>query len=593
MEETEEIKRRINIVDFINEFVPLKKAGRNFKALCPFHAEKTPSFIVSPERQTWHCFGGCQEGGDILKFLMKWENIDFLEALRILAKKAGVKLTFRPEVTERERLKERIYEINHLTSEFYHYLLLNHPSGKLALKYVLDRGLTQEALKLFKLGYAPNLWEGLIKYLAKKGYSYELMDKAGLIIPSESGGFYDRFRGRLIFTLKDNRGNVVGFSGRILQEGVKEAKYINTPETPVYIKGNLLYGLDITREAIKKEGAAVIVEGEFDLLSSYQAGVENVVAIKGSALTEGQVALLRRYTENILLSLDMDLAGDAAARRGIEIADGAGLNIKVVMIPVGKDPDECIRKDPNLWKKSLDEAVPVFDFIIDSASSRFDSKTAEGKRKISEDTLPFLAKIANPVVQSHYLKALSQKLEVSEEGVGLALRQYTEREKTPFLPSPPLSPKVKREQLLEEYLLSLILKTEGTKEFVEIFKTLSEEDFSSPPLGKIWNILSTVFAKEKKFKIQKFCQEIPKELLPIVDRLYLAPLGEATKKEIEATIKEIKKLYLQRKIKELSTKVREEENLDKKSLKRLSEELKSISLLLKENIAVPKQNVRF
>lgn len=582
MEETEEIKRRLNIVDFINEYLPLKKAGRNFKALCPFHAEKTPSFIVSPERQTWHCFGSCQEGGDVFRFLMKWENIEFLEALRILAKKTGVPLTFRPEVTEREKLKEKIYEVNHLASEFYHFLLLKHPLGKTALTYVLARGLTKETLALFKLGFAPNLWEGLIKYLTKKGYSYDLMDKAGLIVPLESGGFYDRFRGRLMFTLKDNRENVVGFSGRTLKEDAKEAKYINTPETPVYIKGNLLYGLDITREAIKKEKAAVIVEGEFDLLSSYQAGVKNVVAIKGSALTEGQVSLLRRYTENILLSFDTDIAGDAASRRGIETADRAGLNIKVIKLLGEKDPDECIKKDPGLWRKSIAQASPVFDFLIDSAFLRFKGETAEAKKKISGEVLPFLAKIVSPVVQSHYLKNLSRRLEVSEESLHLALDQYLKLGVAAAPKILKVKPGLKREELLEEYLLSLVLKLEETKEFFELLKNLSAEDFTSPSLAKIWNILLTFLSQEKKFKIQNFCQEVPKELLPIVDRLYLTPLEEPAKKEVETAIKEIKRLSLQGKIQDLSKKMKEKESLNKEEWEKLCQEFQNLSLLLKK-----------
>jgi DNA primase len=312
-DQREEIKQKIDIVDLISEYVPLKKIGRNLKANCPFHSEKTPSFYVSPERQIWHCFG-CNLGGDVYSFLMQIENIEFVEALRILAKKAGVALTeFVP--TQTSELKDRLYEINHLAAEFFNYILTSHLLGKEALSYVSGRGVTKDSISAFKIGYAPKSWDSLLRFLRdKKGYKESEIEQAGLAVRSERGSYYDRFRGRLMFSLRDIRGNVVGFSGRVLDPEAKEAKYINSPETPIYIKGNLLYGLEVTKGVIRKEGTAVVVEGELDLISSYQAGVANVCAIKGSALTDAQVKLLKRIAGTIILSLDADLAGDAAAR---------------------------------------------------------------------------------------------------------------------------------------------------------------------------------------------------------------------------------------------------------------------------------------
>ena len=274
----------------------------------------------------------CGKGGSVIDFVMENERVDFVEALTSLAEKAGVKLERRMADTPEAKLKEKIIAANHLASEYYHYLLTKHVIGEKARSYLKNRGVTEKTITSFSLGYSANSWDGLLKYLKKKGFDESLLDQAGLIVSSHRGG-YDRFRGRVMFTLKDHRGNVVGFSGRLLDPDAKEAKYINTSETLVYSKSNVLYGLDVTKAAIQKEGEAIVMEGEFDVISSFQAGVGNAVAIKGSALTEGHVNLLRRFADRLILSLDSDVAGDAAARRGIEIADRAGLDLRVASMP--------------------------------------------------------------------------------------------------------------------------------------------------------------------------------------------------------------------------------------------------------------------
>src|SRR3989344_4754700 len=256
MSDIDEVKTRTNIIDIIGARVTLKKAGRHFKALCPFHSEKTPSFIVSPERQSWKCFG-CGKGGSVIDFVMEHDHVDFLEALESLAEKAGVKLTRRHDETPESKLKQRIFEANHLASEYYHFLLTKHVVGENARSYLKTRGVSDKTIKTFMLGYSPNSWDGLLNYLKKKGYDEKLLEHAGLTVSSGRGG-YDRFRGRVMFTLKDHRGNTVGFSGRLLDPDAKEAKYINTSETLVYSKSNVLYGLDVTKAAIQKEGEAII-----------------------------------------------------------------------------------------------------------------------------------------------------------------------------------------------------------------------------------------------------------------------------------------------------------------------------------------------
>ncbi len=569
-DQLDEIKGKIDIVPFISEYLPLKKAGRNFKALCPFHAEKSPSFIVSPERQIWHCFG-CQKGGDIFGFLMAMENLEFPEALEILAKRAGVKLVTSFQASEQAKLKDKIFKINHLAGEFYHYLLLNHKAGKPALDYVLGRGVSKKSMETFSLGWAPNQWDALLKFLTKKGFTFNELETAGLIIKSANtqapgSKYYDRFRGRLMFTLKDQRGNVVGFAGRTLDPQTTEAKYINTPETPVYIKGNVLYGLEVTKEAIKKEDKAVVVEGEFDLISSFQSGVANVVAIKGSALTEGQVNLLKRFTQNIILALDMDLAGDAAARRGIEIADNAGLSIKVVKLPEGKDPDECARTDSSLWLRAVKNALPFFDFLLDSAVSRHGQETAEGKKRIGDEVIPILARIANPIVQAHYLSKLANLLSVSEEVISETAKKMVKKgELAQVSPSTTAAVKAPRQQFLEEELLAMILQSEDPHAFLDDSSAddlLMTDELFGETRKKIFLKIKEYLKKEPKFKIDNFVKSLPAELVPTVDRLYLLDLGglledkKLGEKERKKTTIEIKKIALREKLLLLSQKLK-------------------------------------
>lgn len=582
-DQVEQIRQKIDIVSFISEYLPLKKAGRNFKALCPFHSEKTSSFVVSPERQIWHCFGGCQTGGDIFGFLMRLENVEFGEALKILAQRAGIKLLdFRPSPAQ--KLKEKIYEINHLVSEFYHYLLLNHSSGKTAQDYLLSRGMSQKSMRLFKLGWAPRVGEGLSKFLLKKGYESWEIDQAGVAIKGQAGEWRDRFFNRIIFTLKDARGNVVGFSGRVLPES-EMAKYINTPETLAYHKGDLLYGLEITREAVKKAESAIIVEGELDAILSYQAGVDNVVATKGTALTESQIRLLKRFTENASLALDMDLAGNLAARRAVEMADLAGLNLKVIQLRQGKDPAEAIKKDPKLWFAAVKKAQPVWDWLILKAWEKYQGEGVFGKKKLGEEVLPFLGRIQNEIVKTHYLRKLAKILEVSEAAVREELVKITKSEKEVAVP---VKVRQTRQELLEQYFLGLLLQSEGPQGAWEHLKTafpnweLEEEDFTLLARQKIFLHLKLALAQEAAFQIEKLTRHLPQEILAVFDRLYLQDLGEMAEEKKLAELKkaalEIKKLTLKRKLEEIFQKLKSQ---GEKELPNLNQEFNRLSLLLK------------
>lgn len=583
MTDAELVKSKIDIVSFISDYTKLKKTGRNFKALCPFHSEKTPSFIVSPERQTWYCFGACNEGGDVISFLQKWENIDFLEALKILSKKAGVKLqSYTP--SDSSKTKEKLYEINHLASEYYYYLLTKHKTGKRALEYLHSRGIKDRTVKTFKLGYAPKSWESTMKFLQNKGYKKQEMLNAGLLIKSDRGTYYDRFRGRVIFALFDPRGNIVGFSGRKLEEKDKEAKYINTPETPIYHKRETLYGFNITRDAIRKKDKAIVVEGEFDLLASFQIGVSNIVAIKGSALTQDQIMLLSRYTQNLLLALDSDIAGNEAAKKGIEIADSKGMSVQVVELLEDKDPADCIEKSPHLWKKSIKKAVPVFDFVINTAFKKYDKNDILGKKKIGDEVFPFLAKITNPIIRSHYVKILSLQLEVTEESVDLAISKVAKGKKQNVRSKIDKIKPTDRDRVLEEHLLSLILQGEDPKaSLTKALKVLDIADFKNSAVAKIIDILDRFFKKRENLDVEKLNKAISEELSPTFDRCYMTDQSKILdnekiyQKELEKVIFEVKKLSLRKRASEISTKIdKEEKEGRKKSINKLKKELNMV-----------------
>lgn len=540
MSDIDEVKGRTNIVDVISARVNLKKAGRHWKALCPFHSEKTPSFIVSPERQMWKCFG-CGKGGSVIDFVMEYEHVDFVEALTTLAEKAGVKLERRMADTPEAKLKEKLYAANHLASEYYHYVLTRHAIGEKARVYLKTRGVTDKTIKTFALGYSPNSWDGLLTYLKKKGYDEALLEKAGLIVPSGRGG-YDRFRGRVMFTLKDHRGNVVGFSGRLLDPDAKEAKYINTSETPVYSKGSVLYGLDVTKPAITKEAEAIVTEGEFDVISSFQAGVGNVVAIKGSAFTEGHVNLLRRFAQRLTFALDSDLAGDAAARRGIEIADRAGLDIRVATMPTGKDPDEAARENPGMFKKALKAAEPIYDYLIASATKRFDPNDAFGKRKISDELLAVIAKIDNPIVQGHYVKKLASVLGVTQDAVSDGMRKVVRTQAIAPRDETVVKPSRSRQENLELYVLAILLQGKT----IELWDDVKESEWSVPAVGQIIEYLKHYLKENTVFLIKDFADRLPKELLPTLDEAFLWDIAD--EKAWTNALVELKRAGIRRKI---------------------------------------------
>lgn len=402
------------IHDVVSEYLSLKKSGRNYLGLCPFHAEKTPSFTVNTEKQIFHCFG-CGDGGNVFGFIMRQQNLAFPEAVRYLAGRGGVAIpeTLPPAQRERKQEKERLKEANDAAVDFYRRNLQS-PAGRPAMKYLLGRGVTEETIKVFSLGFALPSWEGLVRALQAKGFKEEELQKAGLAVPRSGGGSIDRFRNRVLFPIADTQGGVVGFGGRILGEG--EPKYLNSPETPLYHKSRVLYGFGQAREAIRKEGFGVAVEGYFDCITAHQAELRNVVATSGTALTPGHLKLMQRFSERWTVVFDGDAAGIRAAKRSLELFIVEGLIARCVLLPGGEDPDTFIRdKGIEAFRKLLDGAESLMEFFIRQTVRDYPTTTIEGKVAAVREVVPLLAKVKGRVEQAEYISLAAHRLGVREE----------------------------------------------------------------------------------------------------------------------------------------------------------------------------------
>ena len=426
MSVTDEIKSRIDIVSYIQRYVPeLKKAGRNHKACCPFHNEKTPSFVVNPARQSWRCFGACAEGGDLFTFAQKMHGWDFKEALRELASEAGVQLRAQtPEEKTRDDRLDKLRGIVASAADFYQREL-HRPGGSAALRYLrLERGLSAETISQFKLGYAPRSWDFMLKALRELGHGDEDIVEAGLAVRNEQGRIYDRFRQRLIFPIADDRGRTVGFGGRAL-DPEDNVKYINSPQSALFDKSRLLYGLDKGKRAIRDNGSAVIVEGYMDVIQAHQAGYNNVVAQMGTAMTEAQLRLVaRRFASRVALALDADAAGQNAARRSLEVArealakDYAGklaIDISVLSIPAGKDPDDYLRESPEGWPALVQRAQGVADFVIDMETAGLAADAGlQARQTLAKSIFPILQASENNVYRQENIQKLARRLRIGE-----------------------------------------------------------------------------------------------------------------------------------------------------------------------------------
>jgi len=466
----DDVKQRLDIVEVLGGYVRLDKAGRNFKALCPFHQEKTPSFFVFPDRQSWRCFG-CSAGGDVFSFVMKRENVDFSQALKMLADKAGVSLEPK-KVTVESRLGESLFSINEAVAQYYHELLLRDRAGQSALEYIRKRGLNDKAIADFRLGYSSS--EGLKRHLVARGYKESELAAAGLI-GEKDGRTYDLFRHRLMFPIRDIKGRVVGFGARALDNS--QPKYLNSPQTPVFDKSSILYGIDLAKGAIREAKLAVIVEGYMDVITAHQHGMANVVGSMGTALTEKQIGILGGLTKRLAFALDPDAAGDAGTLRGIDVAlrsmDRKNLEmgtwlgavsrlrgeLRIISLPPGKDPDDVIRENSEEWRRLVEHALPFMDHLLTVVASKVDLSTPEGKSQASEQLLPLIAELEDDTQREFYLGKLASLLGIREKVLldkAGDLRR-TRSEKAARAPARPASV-LRLGDALEEYCLSVLLQ---------------------------------------------------------------------------------------------------------------------------------------
>jgi len=488
MSVTDEIKARIDIVDLVSETVKLRRAGKSYTGFCPFHTNtRTPAFVVFPDSGTWRCFGQCNEGGDVFRFVMKKEGWDFPETLRFLAQKAGVEL--QPQTPEREvedKENERLRNLMEEAVLFYRHQLLQTPAGKQAQQYLNQRGILPETMEKFELGYAPDAWDAAATYFAGKGYTPQEMLEAGMLTEREdSGRKYDRFRHRIMFPIRDGTARMSGFGARILRPD-DVPKFLNSPQTPLFDKGRLLYGLHLARKPIRAQDQVVIVEGYLDVIALHQAGFANSVSPMGTALTEDQLRLVKRFSRRVVLALDADAAGEKATLRGLEVArqaldhsdelafDARGLlrhearleaDVRVTTLPEGLDPDDVVLHDPEAWKKIIEDAKPIVVHVMESLAAGHNLDDAKVKSEIAAQVLPLIADVPNSVERDAYRQRLARMLKVDERALqgGSAPLQRPRRRSNPAqgTSAPPAALETARESLgrrMEGHFLRLLLR---------------------------------------------------------------------------------------------------------------------------------------
>jgi DNA primase len=552
--------------------------------------------------QRYRCFG-CGATGDVLDFLQNYDGMTFYEALKYLADRASITLKDFNRTSEDEE-REQLLGILNLAKEYYHYLLTQHEAGKPALAYLKERGTNSQSIKLFNLGYSLSSWDGLIKYLhQKKKYPLELIAKTGLIIKGKGDRYYDRFRGRVMFPLKNHRGQVVGFSGRLLTAQAKEAKYINSPETSLYHKSKLLYGYSELFREIRKANKVVVVEGEFDVISSAQAHVNNVVAIKGSALTADQVDLLARVSDSVILAFDADEAGINACKRAITLMKDKDIDLRVIDFPALhqlatakdlKDPDDFARQEPKLWRQAVDQAISIYSFLLNTTLAHYDAETPDGKRKIIDELAPIINGIDHLVEKEFYLQKLSEKLNVKLGLIKEDIARVAEKKNkktTVVKVKPPIEPNKQKakshQEIMEEYLLFLLFHLEKDV-FEEGVNNIIGLKWQTPGLSNIVDILSREL---KNFDLEKFSKRLAEDLKAILMEILLNPEFEKNiknttpKKEWQRVLEQVKKNIVHSEIEAINQEINE---LDKKN-QRTKDEEQRLDQLLEQIVQMQRQ----
>lgn len=604
MSQVKQVKEAINIVDVIGQRLELKNAGVNYKALCPFHSEKSPSFFVNEQFQRYRCFG-CGASGDVFNFLENYDNMTFAEALEYLAKQAGIKLD-QYHKTAQDEERERLLEILSLSADYYHYLLTKHSVANKARDYLKSRKISSDSIKLFKLGYAANDWDALLNFLhQKKKFSKEDILKTGLVVQNQTGRYYDRFRGRIMFPLKNHRGLVVGFSGRLLQANVKEAKYINTPETHLYHKSQMLYGYSENLLAIKQANYAIVCEGEFDVIASSQNHVGQIVAIKGSALTLEQIKLLERTVKKVVLCLDTDSAGVQASQRAIALMNDSNVELRVIDVnhfaklhasvagldkqtvanlPNFKDAGELIETNPRLWREVAKHSESIYEFLMRITCAKHNAKTIEGKKNILADLAVVITGITHSVEQDFYIQKLAKILEVKADFVRADLQKIASKSKAGLL--------IKNTKLIQTQEIPLAEKLEQYLLFLSFHLPVASL------IGKLDELLSLdwqtlgakqilAYIKPNNFQFEKFASSLSEDLKAQLMDWYLLPEHLTHLENLDLAIEwqntfnKLQKIALQNQAKQLDAKLKKLDALANKTADQEAEFNETLQTLAK------------
>ena len=552
MSVVDDIKARLDLVDIVGQTVKLRRTGRNYIGFCPFHSNtRTPAFVVFPETQTWRCFGQCNEGGDLFGYMMKKEGWDFAETLKMLAERAGVTLTPMAQVGTQDTVrKDALINVLEDAVQFYRQQLVGTDAGKQALEYLHKRGLTDETIKIWGLGYAPNAWDELSKELKRKGHSEQILLDAGLLTEREGGGGYDKFRHRLMFPIRDTYGKMAGFGGRVLNPD-DVPKYMNSPRTDLFDKGRILYGLDMARQAIRATEQAVIVEGYMDVIGLHQAGFNNAVSPMGTALTEDQFRLLKKFTRNIILALDPDAAGEKATLRGLETArktmdeegeitfDSKGLlhvesrvnaDIRVTTLPNGRDPDEIVLADGEAWQTIVKNARPVVVHVMETLAAGQNLEDAKVKREVAAQVLPLIDDVADPVEREAYRQQLARLIRVDERALALPSQpigsgsRRKAKDAEPTEPAGRISSIAQRNRLMEEHALRYLVKQPHELYLINrslglcALSPLSEEDFIEGDFKHYFRLLKAALEQQLVTAEEYLEENLPDILQEPVDR---------------------------------------------------------------------------
>ncbi|MEA1939760.1 MAG: DNA primase [Candidatus Caldatribacteriota bacterium] len=570
----EEIRNGCDIVDIISEYVPLKPAGGGFKGLCPFHEEKTPSFMVSPEKQLFHCFG-CGEGGNVFTFIMKFEKVSFTEAVEMLAKKAGVAI---PTDDRKENIlykkKEKQYVLNSLVLKFYQEYLLKTNRGKKIINYLKKRGINGNSIEKYKIGYAPSGWDTLVKYLKKKDYSYEEQINTGLIKRSKIEGKYiDRFRDRIIFPIFNLQSNVIGFGGRVIDDSLP--KYINSPETLIYNKGSNLYNLNFAKEGIRKKNRIIIVEGYTDVLIAQQYGFDNIAASLGTALTTKQIDLIKRFTETVLIAYDSDLAGNLATLRSLDLLMKAGLEVRVINLPSGDDPaDFLIKKGKEYFQNLIDSSLSLIDYKLKLLYFKYGFQSMEGKVKIIKEIMPTLGLIETDNELTIQINKISEKLKLSESSIRTDFRKYKRglKEFTPsFINKDSESGNIKAEKILIGSMLENVEIAE------KVLKKLEVDDFSVPLHHQIVLAIKEFLEDNKKIDSQKIIDYLDnEEATNLISKILMEEVITFNEKIISGYIDTVERKNLEKKTRILEEKIKKSDKIEANDLEELRKMLKQL-----------------